>query len=108
MRIIQALLLSFFVFFSSFCFANDYFDQIEMTEKIYVSHDQIVLTETGMFIAAGNSLIPVNQINCDNNGFYIPPVMAWTKDQCPKGHYITCRRCNGCNWRRCEYACKCR
>lgn len=109
MRMIQPLLMSFFVFFSSFCLANDdlYVDHTE-NEKIYISHDQIVLTETGMFILADNSLIPVNQINCDTNGIYISPIMAWTKKKCIKEHEIKCRRCNGCSWRRCEHACWCR
>ncbi len=110
MRITQALCMSFFIFLSSFCLANQAFgcNPAEMTEKIYVSRDQILLTESEIFVAVGDILLPVNQINCDSGGIYITPYMAWTKQKCPEGHNIRCRRCYGCDWRRCKYACKCR
>lgn len=109
MRTIRILLMSFFVLSSSFCAANnDNFNQAEMAEKIYIIHDQIFLTESGIFVEVGDTVIPVNQINYDGEGIYISPYMIWTKEQCPEGHNIRCQRCHGCDWRRCKYACWCR
>ncbi len=109
MRMIQALLMSLCVFLSSFCLTEELnSNQTEMeTQKFYISHEQIVLTEEGIFVTAGNALIPVSQINCDSNGIYLSPHMTWTKQQCTNGHNIRCRRCYGCDWRKCEFACKC-
>jgi hypothetical protein len=102
--------LLLFLNISIFCVAEEVFsDSVEtVEEKIYVPHDQILLTNEGIFLIKGNTLIPVPQLNCDEHGIYVPPALFAANPRCPKGHVIRCWRCYGCSWRRCEYSCQCR
>jgi hypothetical protein len=109
----KMLSIYLFIFWkmTNFCIATEANHEglsIAGQEKIYVSHDQIVMTDQGIFLLVEEDSIPISELRCDASGIYIPSIMAWTKEKCPNGHDITCRRCYGCNWRRkCVYACDC-
>ena len=108
-RIIWICLFAFFSF-SNVCAGNEISaSSEEMTEeRLYVSPDQIILTEKGIFLMTDKGMRLIDRLECDENGIYIPSLVAWTKEKCPLGHEVTCRRCHGCNWRNCKHACWCR
>ena len=93
---------------SNFCDSTEIFNFNQTNvEKIYVSPDQIVLTNSGIFLIEGHELIPISNISYDDGGLFIPNFLV-NKERCDYGHSIKCKRCEGCSDRRsCPFRCRC-
>lgn len=85
-------------------------------EKIYLTTDQVVLSDCGIYILLKDvygSLVKVQvpQLGGNEIGLYIstefipsPQVIM----RCPNFHPLSCPKCHGCTSQECPYGCKCR
>lgn len=115
-----------FIYFFSACLLSMVFchaDNLEQNElattyqKIYVSSEELIISDQGLFLVEGDDLILLKSIGIDEIGIYVEklvqdeqigPLKAPTCVWC--GHPIYCERpqgCGGCsNWW-CGLRCKC-
>jgi hypothetical protein len=116
---IWAILLGVFSFCSaqnsSFSYADSMsnsfttFNNIEgvavYDDKIYIQPEQLIISSEGIFFVTQDLILPINQLNADCQGLFIPQVSPWGK--CPNGHPVKCPNCIGCGNNCCAHRCKC-
>ncbi len=107
--------MNFFYFFTIFitCCICSLTNQAKAGEdlKIYISAQDVQVTDCGLFVHVDDEFFPVDGIYVDVLGLYINSIDANKNeeitDQCPNGHKIYHRECQGCaNWW-CNFRCKC-
>jgi hypothetical protein len=78
-------------------------------QKIYISPNELVFTQEGIFLLHAQELIPIDAIFSDREGIFIIDPLKYDKitDTCPNGHKIYHLECGGCAWWYCNFRCKC-
>lgn len=63
----------------------------DVGEKIYVSPDQLVICDKGIFVDFVHHVIPISAVFHDRQGIYFlrGQTSEYTLSQCPKGHPST-------------------
>lgn len=77
--------------------------------KIYLSREQIEITETEILVNFAGNQLKTHHLFCDEKGLYcrVWDFPAWD-NTCINGHKIWCWKCGGCNVRYCLVGrCKC-
>ena len=86
-------------------------DQLDFSEfevvggRVYVTPDQLAITEDGMYLIVHEDLLPISTLHCDQLGLYVLHDHEW--GVCPNGHPIVCQNCDGCDGFLCWYHCYC-
>lgn len=129
MKKIQLFLLTF-LFITGFCFAtlSRHIDNPDLTlnnhgiecqcqtsesyvlsdipeDKIYLTPNQVIVSDKGLFALIDGVTIKITQIQCDQNGPYIRASMF--EKRCWNGHPVLCETCSGCARLLCQFRCKC-
>ncbi|CCB87192.1 putative uncharacterized protein [Parachlamydia acanthamoebae UV-7] len=76
-------------------------------DKIYVDPDQVIFEKNGLFISVEGSILPINQLNHDEEGFYFCPEdinsiqspKEWACLVCGHDNWFWKKRCAECNHR---------
>lgn len=74
-------------------------------DKVYVSPDQVIVSEEGLFIVVDSVCIKVREIQCDDEGPYVNAAIF--EKRCWNGHPVLCDTCTGCSRLLCQFRCKC-
>jgi hypothetical protein len=87
--------------FNSF---NDNYANETDSNKVYFEFNQIIFTTYGMFINLEHSILSIDQVNYDKNGYYTHNITFKT---CYNSHPQVCLDCHGCGNKKCIYHCNC-
>lgn len=65
-------------------------------EKQYISAEQIIVAEEGLYVLTSEGVVPVSMISQDGNGIYY---VGWRSWKCPCGHEnpwyrVKCEKCH--------------
>ena len=76
-------------------------------EKVYVSPEDIHITDRGIYWYDCAGITLVDAVFFDNQGLYIIKKPSEVTDKCINGHRIWCWNCLGCAIPICKFRCKC-
>lgn len=103
------LFLSFFGVCDQACACIDDNDEI-VEKRINIKADELLVTETGLYLLVDDEAFPLTGVFADENGLYVKVNLRkqdTIRDTCHNGHKIYHYECGGCaNWW-CLFRCKC-
>lgn len=102
---------------SNFKSANhlDNYHSVFNEDKIYISPEQVIISQEGLFLVIDSTVYAIEQLNADASGIYVDVSFTYVANyvvnkgrSCKNGHMAICKTCKGCSSETCRYGCKCK
>ncbi|NGX34011.1 MAG: hypothetical protein K1060chlam1_00356 [Candidatus Anoxychlamydiales bacterium] len=72
---------------------NNYNLQNPKNEKLYISHENLSFRDDGIFLYLDHSVIPLNNIYCDEQGYYLKKLSKNIKNKAGDEEIWQCNNC---------------